>query len=750
MVFLFVGALVIGALAWFFKLGERLSPLPTASNPTESTVSATLQISGMHCAACVGRVERAVRKVPGVADATVNLLANEGTFAYDPARTEPESIARAIDAIGFSASPNPDNGEPEEVFSLSGSPLLGLGESQRFLVALILTLPVFIGEMTMLWSNRWLALFLTTPVVCWAGAEFFRGAWASLRTRDADMNLLVALGVGSAYLWSVAVTAFPHTFGHHAYFESAGVIVTLLLLGRLLEARAKGKTGAAIERLLALAPSVAHRVGPDGAEEDVAPDALKSGETVRLRPGERVPVDGVVLSGHSDLDESLLTGEPLPVSKEAGASVAAGTVNGAGSLLVRVTQAGAGTRLAGIVRAVRRAQVSRAPIQRLADQVTALFVPTVLMIATLTLSVSLFLGLEPLASFTRFLAVLVIACPCALGLATPTSIMVAMGRGAELGALFKNADALERAARIDTVFLDKTGTLTLGKPELTFLETSVPWTPETLLPVLAAAEQGSEHPLARALVQAAPGPLPPATEFLAIPGQGISARVGEYKVRAGTARFVGADEALPGQVFVEVDGKLAGVAHLGDTLRPEAPAVVAALKKLGITSVLLTGDRRSTAEAVAAHVGITEIYAEALPEGKADEVAGRTGCVAMVGDGINDAPALARAAVGIAMGGGTDIALETADIALSGGDLRALPDALALSRATMKNIRLNLLFAFGYNVLGIPLAALGKLDPMLAALAMALSSVSVVSNALRLRRFPALARTATPEASSAR
>jgi Cu+-exporting ATPase len=753
MLALFAGLLVAALVAWFFQLPARLRPIPVGAEtaaPAGDSSTATLTIEGMHCAACVSRIERVVKKVPGVTQATVNLLAGEGVFTFDAARTEPESIARAIDAIGFTAHV-PQQSAPRRA---STAPR----DFPRFLIALTFTLPVFLIEMgghaglpiREALRNPWLILVLTTPVVLGSGWPFFSGAWAALRQRDADMNVLVALGVGSAYAWSVAATLLPHRLGHHTYFESAAVIVALVLLGRWLEARARGRTGAAIERLLALTPPVAHRVGPDGSEEDVLPDVLQPGDTVRLRPGERIPADGVVREGSSECDESALTGEPLPVEKEPGALVRAGTVNGSGSLLISVTEAGAETVLAGIVRAVRRAQASRAPIQRLADRITALFVPAVLIVAALTLGVSVSLGVPVLDSFTRFLAVLVIACPCALGLATPTSIMVAMGRGAELGALFKNADALERAARIQTVFLDKTGTLTAGRPTLAELRCVPPWTPETLLPLLAAAEKQSEHPLAHALVRAATAPLPPATDLRATPGLGIEAQVSGRTIKAGRARFVaGADEKSDAQVFVSVDGVYAGAASFTDSPRPEAATAVAALKALGVVPVLLSGDRKRPAEAVAGAVGIEGVIAEVLPEEKADALARRAGRVAMVGDGINDAPALARADLGVAMGTGTDIALETADMALASGDLRALPDALALARATMVNIRLGLFFAFGYNALGIPLAALGKLSPMLAALAMALSSVSVVTNALRLRRFPALSRRASKKSTRA-
>lgn len=691
----------------------------------------------MECAACVRRIEKALLRVDGVTQAEVNLLAALGQVSYDPDRTDPESITAAIEQIGFEAE------------SLRTDTTVEVGEAQReaaalllrrLRVATVLTVPVFMGGMTMRppWDNLWLQLILTTPVLVWAGGEFFKGAWAAVRQKSADMNVLVALGTGSAYLYSMAATVAPHRFhAHHAYFESASVIITLILFGRWLEARAKGQTGAALEKLLSLQAKTARRLRTDGTDEDIALDQVRRGDRLQVRPGELVPVDGRVLEGRTTVDESLLTGEPIPVEKQPGDTLTGGTQNKTGSVLMVAERVGEGTALARIVRLVRRAQASRAPLQALADKITALFVPIVLLIALATFLGGLSLGREATVAFGAALTVLVIACPCALGLATPTAVMVGVGRGAELGVLIRDAETLERLARVKTIALDKTGTLTEGKPKVVLSTLS-----ESHFALLAAAERASEHPLATAIVAEALARkvvLPPLKMGVAVPGRGI---VAEGLIAGNAAHLEENGVVVPppdapadaSLLHVAINGQYAGFVAVADTLRPASAAAVAQLKALGLEVVLITGDRRSVAEAIAARVGIETVVAEVTPEGKAAEIA-KLDHPAMVGDGINDAPALASAEVGLAMGGGADVALETAGATLMGGDLLGAARAVALARAVVANIRQNYAFAFGYNLIGIPIAASGHLNPMLAALAMALSSVSVVTNALRLRRF---------------
>ena len=756
---------VIGLLYWFF-FGPK-EAAPTVSGPKEGGARADLVITGMTCAACVSRVEKAARRVPGVADAAVNLLASRGMFTYDPARTSPPVIAAAIEKIGFEAAPlTPD--APKTDHAQAARAL-----ARRFWTAAALTLPVvtgaMAGEMIGLPVPAWLAspwtqLILTTPVLFWAAGPFFRGAWLSLRQRGSDMNTLIALGTGTAYGYSLAATALPHLFATpHVYYETADVIITLLLLGRMLEARAKGKTGAAIETLLGLQPKTA-RIVEGGLERDIPIEQVRVGDRVRVRPGERVPLDGHIVEGASAIDESMITGESLPVEKGVGGLVVGATVNTRGSFIFEVTRVGAETALARIAALVRQAQSSRAPIQKMADRITAVFVPAVLMIATMTFALWFSVGHAPGLALSCFIAVLIIACPCALGLATPTSLMVGVGKGAEYGILIKDAEALERAGTVHTVILDKTGTLTTGKPVLTDIVPANGMAPREILRLTAAAERGSEHPLASAilagaLAQGVGGA--DVSHFDSLAGAGIAATVDGHAVLAGNAGLLAAhniasetlaqralelSEAGRTPMFVAVDGHAAGLVAVADTLKPTSRAAVASLKSLGLTVVMLTGDNVRTARAVADEAGVDVVRADVRPEDKAAEVRrlqGRVGGVAMVGDGINDAPALAQADVGIALGTGTDAAIEAADITLLGGDLQGVATAISLSRATLANVRQNLLFAFGYNTLGIPLAAgllyavtgHSLLSPMLASAAMSLSSVSVVTNALRLRGF---------------
>jgi len=735
-----------------------------------------LPVRGMHCAACVGKVERALAGVPGVDEASVNLATERATVTYDLARTDLARLRAAVEAAGYDLGDLPPVTGGDDGVDHAGAARAAEQRAlrTRVIVGAALSIPVVLGSMPDVfpWAPAWLRdpgvlLLLTTPVQVWVGAAFHRGFLHDLRYRSASMSTLVSLGTNAAYFFSVAVTLWPHAFmalGAMTYYETAAVVITLVALGRWLEARARGRTSDAIRRLVALAPRTA-RVIRGGVEVDVPASEVQVEDRLRIRPGERIPVDGIVVEGASTIDESMLTGESLPVEKGSGAPVFTGTVNVMGSFVFRATRVGAATTLARIVRLVEEAQGSRAPIQRLADRVASVFVPVVLGIAAATFVAWWLLGPSPslLYALINAVAVLVIACPCAMGLATPTAIMVGTGRGAELGVLIKSATALETLHRVDTVVFDKTGTLTVGRPTVTDVAALPPATDEDVLALAAAAEQGSEHPIGAAIVAAAKErglALPPVTEFAAVPGLGIDALAPDGRVLVGNRAFLesrGVDasallaraSALAGEgktlVYVVRAFRSLGVIAVADVLKPEAAATVAALARRGLTVVMLTGDARPTATAIARRVGIERVVCEVLPDGKAREIVALRASdarVAMVGDGINDAPALAQADVGIAMGSGTDVALEAADVALMRGDLGGVLTAHALSRATIRIVKQNLFWAFGYNVVLVPIAA-GLLyplwgillSPILAGAAMAFSSVSVVANSLRLKRW---------------
>ena len=675
--------------------------------------------------------------------------------------------------------------EPMDVTAVKGPSVEYLDMRRRFWIGLVFAIPVFFLEMgahvsgvglhrfITIQQSNWLQLALATPVVLWAGWPFFQRGWASLLSRNLNMFTLIAMGVGAAYVYSVlaALTPqiFPESFRHEGgpvavYFEAAAVITVLVLLGQVLELSAREKTGAAVRALLDRAPKTARRIRDDGAEEEVDLDVVDAGDRLRVRPGEKIPVDGEVLEGRSAIDESMITGEAVPVEKTTGDKVIGGTLNGTGSFIMRADRVGAETMLSQIVKMVAEAQRSRAPIQRLADAVSGYFVPAVILVALIAFGVWAAVGPHPSFAYALVIAVsvLIIACPCALGLATPMSIMVGVGRGAQAGVLIKNAEALERMEKVDTLVVDKTGTLTEGKPKLSKLIAAPTFDDDTLLRLAASLERGSEHPLAEAIVTAAEErdlALDRAEDFEAVTGQGVKGVVDARAVALGNKRFMDAlgvetdmldaiaeeqRKAGATSMYVAVDNKLAGVVAVADPIKPTTKEALKTLKRQGVKIVMLTGDNRTTAMAVARQLGIEDVRAEVLPQDKGEIVqklrdGGRV--VAMAGDGVNDAPALASADVGIAMGAGSDIAIESAGVTLIKGDLNGIVRARKLSRSVMRNIRENLFFAFVYNSAGVPVAAgvlypvFGLLlSPILAAAAMAFSSVSVIGNSLRLTR----------------
>jgi len=732
----------------------------------KETTEITLTLEGLHCASCVARAEKALNAVPGVEQARVNLATRQARVRYDARQTAVENLQAAIQDAGYTVTGWALEAPPPVPPEIEAQNL-----KRRFLLALLLSLPVFLGAMVPPlpgWlglapqQTAFLLLIFTTPVLFYSGAPFFRGAWNATRHGAANMDTLVALGTSAAYCYSGWVTFFPESVappGHNPelYFDTTAMIITFIMLGRWLETRTRGRASQAIRRLFALAPPSA-RIRRDGQEMEVPLEQVLVGDLVTVRPGEKIPVDGVVVEGASSVDESMLTGESLPVAKEPGGEVWGATLNQRGFLVFQATRVGRDMVLSQIIRLVEEAQTSKAPIERLVDRVAGIFVPVVMGLAGLTFLGWLLWGPAPALTpaLVSMVAVLIIACPCAMGLATPTAVMVGSGRGAEMGILLRGGEPLERAYRLTAVVFDKTGTLTRGRPQVTDILPWEGWTEDQVLSWAAALEEKSEHPLAEAVTHLAAHrqlKLPPVTEFQAVPGHGVQARINGQEVLLGNLALL-SREQIPHQdlashqerlaqegktaIFLVAGGKPVGLIAAADTLKPGAGDAVAAIKAMGLKVLLLSGDNRLAVEAVARSVGIAEVLAEVLPGDKAKKVAELQAAgeiVAMVGDGINDAPALAQADVGIALGTGADVAAEAADLTLIRDDLNLIPQAILLSRRMMRIIRQNLFWAFCYNVVAIPGAALGLLSPALAAAAMALSSVSVVTNSLRLRRF---------------
>jgi len=721
--------------------------------------SVQLQIEGMTCTACSGRIKKALDNLPGVT-ATVNLATERVNASFNPGSTTVSDLIAAIVNEGYSATEINEANRAE----VKARRLAAYQAELRMLwISAALTLPLMLN-MGAIFSGinaellpRWLQWLLATPVQFWIGMRFYTGAWHALRGGSANMDVLVALGTSMAYFFSAIVTLLA--LNQHVYFESGAAIITLVLLGKLMETRAKSKTSAAIEKLIGLQPRTA-RIERNGEIIEVDANTLKINDIFIVRPGENLPVDGIVIEGSSSVNESMLTGESLPVSKQVGAKVYAATMNQQGLLKCSATSVGAHTQLAAIIHLVEEAQGSKAPIQRMADTISGIFVPVVVAISALTLLLTWWLVDDFVLALINAVTVLVIACPCALGLATPTAIMVGAGRGAQVGVLVKNAAALEQAEKIQTLIVDKTGTLTEGKPVVTNIVPAGPITKHDLMQVSATLEQGSEHPLAKAVMERAESMnirSQTVNDFIAVTGSGITARIDDAECMLGSAKFLidrGAVIDNDRIAALQAEGKtVIGVAKMfsgtlkvlgylaiADQLRSNSEQAVKRLQSMGIEVMMLTGDNPATAAAIAEQVGITNYRAEVPPQDKAAEVermkaSGRF--TAMVGDGINDAPALATANVSFAIGAGSDVAIEAADITLVRDDLMSVADAVSLSHRTLSKVRQNLFFAFIYNVLGIPLAATGLLNPVIAATAMAMSSVSVVGNSLLLKRWQA-------------
>lgn len=775
---------------------------------TLNTAEVTIPVSGLTCASCVGHVQEALEEQPGVTAANVNLVTREAKVSFNPGDTSVETLVDAIRSRGYGAEvpvlraslaeeqAAQEEAQAEEyndvrrkaiasgalgaVAMLLSMPLMSAGDHATHgggdpILGPLMNLiePPLRAAMPWLYSIdaailKWTLLLLTVVVTGWAGRQFYTRAWTAFRHRTADMNTLIAVGTGAAFLYSLAATVAPEFFLRHGvpaevYYEAVAMIVALVLTGNALESRARGKTSEALKKMLLLQPAQA-RVLRDGAEVDVPAGEVQAGEVVLVRPGERVPVDGIVIEGRSAVDESMLTGEPVPVQKEVGGKVIGGTLNRLGSLRYRATAVGAAGMLSQIVKLMREAQASRAPMQKLADRISAVFVPIVISIAIATFVGWLLLAPEagPVRALSAAVAVLIIACPCAVGLAVPTAVTVAIGRGAQAGVLFKGGEALEKLHDVDTILLDKTGTITQGRPSVTGVIAVAGFSEDTVLAMAAAVERLSEHPLAEAVVSAAEERAlvsSPAEGFHAEPGLGASAIVEGSRVLIGNQRLMESREISPAAllaaaeefaaagatpVFVAIDGAVAGVIAISDPIKPSSAQAIQKLRAKGLRVVMLTGDRKTTAVAVASMVGIDDVVAGVLPEGKVAEVKrlqqeGRR--VAMVGDGVNDAPALAQADAGIAMASGSDIATEASDVTLMRSDLEAAVSAIELSDRALRIMKQNLAWAFLYNVIGIPVAAGALyaafdllLTPVLASVAMALSSFSVVSNSLRLRR----------------
>ncbi len=775
---------------------------------TVNIADVTIPVSGLTCASCVGHVREALEEQPGVTAANVNLVTREAKVSFNPGDTSVETLVEAIRSRGYGAElpvvraslaeeqTAQEKAQAEEYNDLRRK---AIASGALGAVAMVLSMPLMSGgdhlthgggdpilgplmnlveppmrtAMPWLYSIdptvlKWVLLTLTVAVMGWAGRQFYTRAWTAFRHRTADMNTLIAVGTGAAFVYSLAATIAPDFFVRHGvpaevYYEAVAMIIALVLTGNALESRARGKTSEALKKMLLLQPAQA-RVLRNGAEVDVPAGEVQGGEVVLVRPGERVPVDGIVIEGRSAVDESMLTGEPVPVQKEVGDKVIGGTLNRLGSLRYRATAVGAAGMLSQIVKLMREAQASRAPMQKLADRISAVFVPIVISISIATFVTWLLVAPEAglVRALSAAVAVLIIACPCAVGLAVPTAVTVAIGRGAQAGVLFKGGEALEKLHGVDTILLDKTGTITQGRPSVTRVAAAAGFSEDTVLATAAAVERLSEHPLAEAVVIAAEERAlvsSPAGDFDAVPGLGASAIVEGRRVLIGNQRLMESREIAPTAflataeefaatgatpVFVAIDGLLAGVIAISDPIKPTSAAAIKKLRIKGLRVVMLTGDRKTTALAVARMVGIDEVVAGVLPEGKVAEVKrlqqeGRR--VAMVGDGVNDAPALAQADAGLSMASGSDIASEASDVTLMRSDLEAAVSAIDLSNRALRVMKQNLAWAFLYNVIGIPVAAGALyaafdllLTPVLASVAMALSSFSVVSNSLRLRR----------------